>query len=135
VVEENLMKRQDEADLAHSLVSEEVRGFQAWLKSLDLTPTIKDLVRQGNDLAEKEVQKSLKGLGHSEVSPEVRQAMRTLAHSVSKKLLHHPISFLKRKAEQEESSRYSISLARRMFNLDRDAPQGNKDPHSSQEEE
>ncbi|MCF8029400.1 MAG: glutamyl-tRNA reductase [Desulfohalobiaceae bacterium] len=135
VVEENLMKRLDEADLAHSLVSEEVRGFQAWLKSLDLTPTIKDLVQQGSDLAEKEVQKSLKGLGHREVSPEVRQAMRTLAHSVSKKLLHHPISFLKRKAEQEESSRYSISLARRMFNLDRDAPQGNQDPHSSQEEE
>jgi len=134
VVEENLMKRRDEADIAHAIVSEEVQGFQAWLKSLDLTPTIKDMVRQGSDIAEKELSKSLKHLDQSEVSPEVRQAMRTLAHSVSKKLLHYPISFLKRKANQEESARYSISLARRMFNLDRDAPRGSKDPHSQSEE-
>ncbi|MCF8085705.1 MAG: glutamyl-tRNA reductase [Desulfohalobiaceae bacterium] len=134
VVEENMMRRRDEADLAHAIVSDEVQGFQSWLKSLDLTPTIKDMVRQGDDIAEKELSKSLKHLDQSEVSPEVRQAMRTLAHSVSKKILHHPISFLKRKANQEDSARYSISLARRMFNLDRDAPRGSKDPHSSSED-
>jgi glutamyl-tRNA reductase len=134
VVEENLMKRRDEADTAHAIVSEEVQGFQHWLKSLDLTPTIKDMVRQGSDIAEKEVHKSLKHLREEEITPEVRKAMHTLAHAVSKKLLHHPISFLKRKAKQEESTRYSISLARRMFNLDRDAPRGSKDPHSSSDE-
>ena len=134
VVEENMMKRRDEAELAHSIVGEEVQGFSAWLKSLDLTPTIKDMVRQGGDIAEKELAKSLSHLDESELTPEVRQAMRTLAHSVSKKLLHHPISFLKRKAHQEDSARYSISLARRMFNLDRDAPRGTRDPHSSSED-
>ncbi len=131
VVEENLTKRRDEAELAQSIVGEEVVAFQGWLNSLDITPTIKDLVSHGRDIADKELSRSLKNLDYEEISPRVKQAMETLAHSVSRKLLHHPISFLKRKAHQEESPRYYISLVRREFNLDRDMPSDNKDPHSS----
>ncbi|MFW6415491.1 MAG: glutamyl-tRNA reductase [Thermodesulfobacteriota bacterium] len=119
VVEDNLSKRQEEAELAREIILEEVEKFRQWLKALNLTPTIVDLLQQGEQTAEKEVQKSLKKLG-SAATPEVQEAMETLAHSLSKKLYHNPINFLKRRAKEEDSARHFISLARRMFDLDRE---------------
>jgi len=128
VVEENLNRRKEEAELAQEIVEQEVASFESWLKSLDLAPTIKDLMQQAEDLADKELRKTLKRMNPEDLTPEVRQAMETLARSVGKKLLHHPIGFLKRKAKQEDSARSSISLVRRLFNLDRD-PVPPRGPH------
>ncbi len=119
VVEDNLSRRQEEAELAREIILEEVEKFRQWLKALNLTPTIVDLLQQGEQTAQKEVQKSLKKLG-SAATPEVREAMETLANSMTKKLYHNPISFLKRRAKEEDSARHFISLARRMFDLDRE---------------
>ena len=128
VVEENLNRRKEEAELAQEIVEQEVAAFESWLKSLDLAPTIKDLMQQAEELADKELRKTLKQVNPEDLTPEVRRAMETLARSVSKKLLHHPIRFLKRKSKQDESALHSISLLRRIFNLDRD-PTPPQDPH------
>ncbi|MFW5863584.1 MAG: glutamyl-tRNA reductase, partial [Desulfohalobiaceae bacterium] len=74
-----------------------------------------------------EVQKTLKNLG-PEASPEVAQAIQTMAESMYKKLYHNPIDFLKRRAQEENSARELTSLARRMFNLDQE--QVPKDAHA-----
>jgi len=127
VIEENLIHRKEEAERAQNIVLEEVQSFRKWLSSLELNPTIIDLLQQGENVARKEIEKTLKKLG-PDVSPEVSKAVETLAISLSKKLYHHPITFLKRKANEEDSAQYFISLTRRMFDLDQENVQD--DVHS-----
>ncbi len=117
VVEENLGLRREEAEVAKNIINEEVTAFEDWLRSLSLKPTIIDLLNQGDNLAKKELNKTLKKLG-SDVSPETRQAIEQLAFSLSKKLCHRPITFLKRKSQEEDAATYYTSLIRRIFDLD-----------------
>ncbi len=119
VVEENLAQRREEAQAAELIVEEEVLHFEEWLKSLALTPTIVDLLEHGESIAHKEIQKTLKNLG-PDVSPEVVKAIETLGASLSRKLYHFPITFLKRRSQEEDSCQYFVSLIRRMFDLDQD---------------
>jgi glutamyl-tRNA reductase len=128
VVENNLAQRREEAELAGEIIGEEVSAFGKWLRSLELKPTIVDMLNQGEAIARKELEKTLKNLG-PDAGPEVRDALETLARSLSRKFYHHPITFLKRKAMDEDSARYFISLTRRMFDLDSD--RGSQDTHGS----
>ena len=119
VVEDNLAQRQEEAARAEEILAEEIKGFQQWLRSLDLTPTIVDLLDQGQALARKEAQRTLKRLG-SQVDPEVEEAVMTMAQSLAKKLYLPPVTFLKRKGQEEDQAQHYVSLTRRMFHLDGD---------------
>lgn len=119
VVEENMAQRREEADLAQKIVTQEVDKFQGWLNSLQLTPTIVDLLQHGEDLARKEVERTLKRLG-PDVSPQTEKAIQTLAQSLTKKLYHPPIAFLKRRGQERDHAQYYVSLMRRMFDLDQD---------------
>ena len=117
VVEENLAGRREEASRAHFIVAEETEIFCQWLKSLALQPTIVDLIRKGEGIAQAELERSLKRLGPL---PEgTREILTAMLSSVVKKLNHEPIMFLKRHfAEEEDASATNISLVRRIFNLD-----------------
>jgi len=126
VVDENLAQRQEEAARAAGIVDAESASFETWLKSLYLHPTIVDLLKQGEEVAAREVAKTLKRLAPylaPESNGEVQRSLEILAYSLVRKLYHDPISFLKRRAEEEESVQRFIDIARRMFNLDHeDAP-------------
>jgi glutamyl-tRNA reductase len=117
VVEENMAQRKGEAVKAEAIVREEVEKFESWLASLELNPTIKDLFARADLLAQRELKKSFKGLGEHD-TPEVRQVMEILVQSLSRKLYHEPVDFLKRRSREEGSSRQFIHLTRRIFNLD-----------------
>jgi glutamyl-tRNA reductase len=119
VVEENLAQRKEEALRAGEIVALQVERFGHWLKSLDLQPTIVDLLDQGSGIAEKELQKTLKRLG-PDVSDETQRALELLAASISRKILHEPIVFLKRRSRENDGERF-IDLTRRMFNLDKES--------------
>ena len=118
VVEENIAQRQGEAVKAEAIVAAETETFGDWLKALDLQPTIVDLIDQGEGIAHRELAKTLKRLDH--VDDDTRDALETLVLSVSRKVLHDPICFLKRRTQEEGSAHRFIDLARRMFNLDDD---------------
>lgn len=126
VVEENLAQRREEAARAREIIRVRVARFGEWLRSLDLQPTIVDLFQTGEDIAHRELRKTLRRLG-PDVSDETRQALETLSLSISHKLLHEPIVFLKRRAREEQGDRF-IDLTRRMFNLDREGIPPN--PHA-----
>jgi glutamyl-tRNA reductase len=119
VVEENMSSRQQEAEKAWNIIAEELDAFARWLKCLELQPTIVDLYGQGESIARRELKKSLKSLG-PDADPKAVQALETLALSLCKKLYHEPVTFLKRRAEEEEAAREFIHVTRRMFNLDRE---------------
>ncbi|WP_428559577.1 MAG: glutamyl-tRNA reductase [Solidesulfovibrio sp. DCME] len=118
VVEENLAQRREEAARARDIIGLQVERFGEWLKSLDVKPTIVDLLTAGEDIARRELAKTLRRLG-PDVSDETRRAIETLSLSISHKLLHEPIAFLKRRAKEEKGDRF-IDLTRRMYNLDRE---------------
>lgn len=116
VVEENRAQRMDEAIKAKAIVESEAESFGLWLKSLELQPTIVDLFDRAEDVAQKELAKTLKRLGP--VDQQTEQALETLALSIGKKMLHEPVAFLKRRTEEEGAAERFVDLARRMFNLD-----------------
>ena len=117
VVEENMAQRQGEATRALTIVDAETSGFARWLASLDLHPTIRDLMAHGEDLARRELAKTLRRLG-PDADERVVRCIETLALSVAQKLYHEPICFLKRRAQEEGGAERFIDLSRRMFNLD-----------------
>ena len=116
VVEENMAQRQDEAVRAQELIDQETLVFGQWLKSLELQPTIVALFDKGEDLALKELDRTLKRLG--DVDDEERKALETLVLSVARKVLHDPVTFLKRRYREEESAGRYTALVRRIFHLD-----------------
>ncbi|WP_415717614.1 glutamyl-tRNA reductase [Maridesulfovibrio sp.] len=116
VVEENKSQREDEAVKAHSIVEFETLSFGNWINSLDLQPTIVDLFNRSENIAQQELAKTLKRLGN--VDPKTHKALETMAMAIGKKLLHEPVSFLKRRTEEEGKADEFVDLARRMFNLD-----------------
>jgi glutamyl-tRNA reductase len=118
VVEENMSARQGEAVKARAIVDLETEAFATWMKALALQPTITDLLGRAEDVAQRELAKTLKRLGP--VDDETRQALEVLVNSVSRKLLHEPISFLKRRTREEGSADRFIDVTRRIFNLDSD---------------
>jgi glutamyl-tRNA reductase len=119
VVEENLANRREEADKAGEIINQEVIKFSDWLKSLDLSPTIVDLLNRGELIAKKELKKTLRSLG-PEVDETSRKVMEQLVLSIVGKLYHEPIVFLKRRSREEGSSQRFIDLTRRIFNLDQE---------------
>ena len=101
VVEENLAQRREEAVRARAIIDAEVDRFGHWLQSLDLQPTIVDLLAKGEDVAAQELARTLKRLG-PDVPDDTRNALETLVNSLAHKLYHAPIVFLKRRGRQEK---------------------------------
>jgi glutamyl-tRNA reductase len=135
VVEENMSARQSEAVKARAIVDLETEAFATWMKSLALQPTITDLLGRAEDVAQRELAKTLKRLGP--VDDDTRQALEVLVNSVSRKLLHEPICFLKRRTREEGSAERFIDVTRRIFNLDSDPvnPDAHLDRRAGEEDE
>ncbi|GFK94245.1 Glutamyl-tRNA reductase [Fundidesulfovibrio magnetotacticus] len=120
VVEENKAQRQAEAEKAREIIAVETAKFGTWLDSLDLQPTIVDLLGRGEDLARKELAKTLRRLG-PDCPEETRAAVETLALTLARKLYHDPLVFLKRRSQEDGGGERFLDITRRMFNLDGEA--------------
>ena len=116
VVDENMAHRQEEATKARAVVDLETETFGKWLNSLNIQPTIVDLVGKAEDVAMRELHKTMKKIGP--VDERTRSSLERLVLSIAHKSLHEPICFLKRRTQEEGSADRFIDLARRMFNLD-----------------
>ncbi len=125
VVEENLAQRQEEAQKARGIVEAETQTFSRWLRSLELQPTIVDLVTRSAAIVEEELAKCMKRLDGA--NGDTEKILRNAMTAVAKKFNHEPISFLKRRHEEEEAGTRYIDITRRMFNLDNETVQD--EPH------
>lgn len=117
VVEENLAHRREEAEKAHALVNEEVEAFLRWLYSLDLQPTIVDLLAHFETHAQEELARTLKRLGTTD--EKTREALEIMLRSLIRKLSHEPIHFLRQSQDPRHSGQ--VELIRQMFGLDEEA--------------
>lgn len=117
IVDANLEGRQKEALKAEGIVSEELQGFNKWLKSLEVVPTITALREKAEEIRRVEMNKFISKL--SRLSPEQREVVDGLIASIINKLLHSPLVALKDEARSKNGALY-VEAARRLFNLDKD---------------
>jgi glutamyl-tRNA reductase len=117
IVEINQTERLKEATRAEHIISGEALKFDAWLRTLEVVPTIVSLREKAEEIREAEVQKTLSQM--ESLSDEEIEAIKTLTESVVKKLLHDPILFLKRTSTRTRKDFY-LDIARRLFKLGED---------------
>lgn len=114
VAADNRGSRASEAERAESIVDEEVEAFWAWFRSLDAVPTIVALKEKVEEIRRREIERalgSLATLGESE-----RKAIEALSEALVNKILHEPISRLRRPEGRESED---VEAARRLFGLDK----------------
>jgi glutamyl-tRNA reductase len=115
VANENLSERAGEVHKADEIVEEEVTGFLRWLDSLDQVPTIVALRQRLEEIRRSELEKSLrtslKGLSEKE-----RQAIEDMTSAMIGKILHEPLSRMKKPEEGEES--LYVEALKKLFGLE-----------------
>ncbi len=115
ITEINKHVRQKEAQKAERIVEEEVIRFKWWLETLEAVPIIVLLKKKLEEIRQKELSKTLKQLNH--LSNEDKEAIEVMTSAIVKKVLHDPITFLKKREERPKVDLY-LDLARKLFNLD-----------------
>lgn len=114
VIEANVKERTREAEKAEEIITEELKGFTHWLKTLDLTPTIVGMRERAEGIRRKEMEKALSYM--KDISPEQMKVLESMTSAIVNKLLHHPIVALKTHAKDHSGDMY-VEVARNMFNL------------------
>jgi glutamyl-tRNA reductase len=115
VVTANLKEREREAERAEAIVEREVGVYLSWLRSLDVVPTIVSLRQRVEEIRGTELQKALGRLG--DMTPEQREAIAAMTHAMVNKILHQPMTELKRRAALQDGHLYT-SVLRRLFGLE-----------------
>ena len=117
VVVDNQGARTREAVKAEAIVETEVDAFWRWLGSLDAVPTIVALREKIEAMRRAELERMLASL--PDPTPEQRAAIDRLTVSLVNKILHGPLSALRRHQAGAEEAFY-VEAARRLFRLGTD---------------
>lgn len=112
IVDENLNARREEAKKAEEIIDLEVEHFLDWLRLQRAEGTITSLRRHAEGIRDESLQRALRALQAGK-SPE--EALELLAHSLTNKLVHTPITRLRQAAIQESPE--LIDAAQDLFQL------------------
>lgn len=118
VVDANKKEREKEAEKAEQIVAEEVEGFLGWLRTLEVTPTIRALRERFDGIRKGEMEKTLKSFG-GELTDKQRRSLEAMGQAIVNKILHEPTVYLKRLADEPELE-FSVDAVRRLFGLPED---------------
>ena len=119
VVAENRGARASEAVRAEAIVEAEVESFWKWLQGLDVVPTIVALRDKLEGIRQSEVERHLAALGSDD--PRQRDAVERITRAIVNKILHHPVTALRRHQAVRGESFY-VEAARSLFHLGSDEP-------------
>eukprot|EP00568_Trieres_chinensis_P012834 CAMPEP_0183293540 /NCGR_PEP_ID=MMETSP0160_2-20130417/2184_1 /TAXON_ID=2839 ORGANISM="Odontella Sinensis, Strain Grunow 1884" /NCGR_SAMPLE_ID=MMETSP0160_2 /ASSEMBLY_ACC=CAM_ASM_000250 /LENGTH=533 /DNA_ID=CAMNT_0025454671 /DNA_START=133 /DNA_END=1734 /DNA_ORIENTATION=+ len=118
VVARNTALRQKEMIEAETLLREESSAFVSWRESLDAVPTINQLQEKARTIRKSEMEKCARKLKTNEnLSDRELEAVERLSRGIVNKLLHGPMSHLRRSddADQRKAAVQELSA---MFQLD-----------------
>jgi glutamyl-tRNA reductase len=119
VVASNLQQRAEEAKKAESIVDQEIGRFSNWLSMLEITPTIVALRSRFEEVRQAELAKTL--AGWKDLPQDGQKRLEALTAAITNKLLHPPISLLKRTGQGGRTDLYVDSL-RQLFELETETP-------------
>jgi glutamyl-tRNA reductase len=114
VIDANLRQRQREAQSAEEIVRQEVDSFLEHSRTRDVTPAIVALRAQWEAVRREELSRNRKRLGA--LTPDQEAALDNLTQSLMNKLLHGPISELKR-VNRQPALEDPVATIRRMFGM------------------
>jgi glutamyl-tRNA reductase len=114
VARENAQERAREAERAKAIVDEEQQRFDGWFAALRAVPTIRHLRDRAEGIRSRELERALARL---DLGDTQQAAVDALTKSIVNKIMHAPISRLRREAEREEGMAY-LEVARVLFELD-----------------
>ena len=118
VAEDNLQERANEAEKAEGIVHEEVENFLRWLNSLEQVPTITALRQRFEEIRKGEIEKSLGG-NLKDLSEAQRAALQDMTTAMVNKMLHGPISQLKKNSpEEDDDGILYVTALKKLFNLE-----------------
>jgi glutamyl-tRNA reductase len=108
VTSENIRDREKEAQKAETIVQDEVAKFVSWYRSLDVIPTIVALKEKFEEIRKKEFEKTL--ALHPNLTEKEKQSLEALTSAIVNKILHTPITLLKRTHEEAMADLYLDAL-------------------------
>jgi glutamyl-tRNA reductase len=111
----NRKERQREAERAVPIVEHELGLFLSWLRGLDVVPTIVSLRNRMEEIRQAELRKAMARM--ADLTPEQREAITSMTTAMMNKILHQPMSELRRRAVHQDGHLYSAVL-RRLFGLE-----------------
>jgi glutamyl-tRNA reductase len=115
VVAANLKERQREAERAEVIIEREVGIYLNWLRQQDVVPTIVSLRTRVEQIRTAELNKTLGRMG--DLTPEQREAIAAMSAAMVNKILHQPMTELKRRAVHHDGHVYT-TIFRRLFGLE-----------------
>jgi glutamyl-tRNA reductase len=110
----NLSTRAREAVRAEPIVEEEVAGFERWLATLEVVPTISALRDRGRAAVERALRENEPRW--ESLTDGDRERVERIARAVVSDLLHEPTLSLRRASQQGSSSHY-VETVRDLFGL------------------
>jgi glutamyl-tRNA reductase len=113
VIGGNRDDREREALRAEEIVRGEVDSFWQWLQNLDAVPTIVRLRDKADVICRRELDRTLGSL--RQLGDVERKSIEAMAQAIVNKLLHEPISRLRRGRDPHGQD---VLAARRLFGLD-----------------
>ena len=111
----NIKGRQQEASRAEGIVAAAVEQFCRWYQSLEVIPTIIALKEKMERIRQKEVDKML--VSFPNLSARERQAMEDLSKTIVNKILHNPITLLKKANENADGEPY-VDTVKKLFSVE-----------------
>lgn len=115
VAEVNIKDRLQEARRAEAIVAIEVEKFCRWYESLEVVPIIVSLQEKMETMREKELAKTLAAL--PQLSSKERRAIEAFSQAIINKILHSPITQLKKTSWNSEGEAY-VDMVKKLFQLD-----------------
>jgi glutamyl-tRNA reductase len=123
VVAKNTAMRQREMLEAEVLLQEETDAFVAWRESLSAIPTINQLQERANTFRQEELEKCTRKLSGANLNEKELEAVERLSRGIVNKLLHGPMSHL-RKTESAEGKQATLKELSAMFRLEENEKTG-----------
>jgi glutamyl-tRNA reductase len=114
VLADNLRGRAREAHKGEKIVDDEVRQFAAWLRTQAVVPTLRQLREHFVGVAQAEAARTCAHL--PQAGERERRAIEATAEAIVNKLLHRPLTALKRDSAAQDGGEL-VGAVRRLFEL------------------
>lgn len=110
IIAQNMESRQQAAQQAAEIIDTQVIAFLNWQKTLDAVDVIRDIRHHAETSQHEVLEKARRMLAQGKSADE---ALDFLAHTLSNKLLHHPMVHLRQAGQDNDPDR--IELIRNLF--------------------
>ncbi len=117
VSDENIKTRKQSLEKAEEIVLQVERSFETWIGGLKAVPAIIDLKNRFEHIKESELDRALEKL--EGISDEDRYVIELLASRIVGKILHHPLTNLKKESSSSMGALYVDSI-KRLFELEKE---------------